>query len=128
MSIDPSTTSLDVIVVSGFHGTAIFRYTIDDFDPTTNSASAEVTVQVVDFVGGVEQPVVTGAFEKRDQAQLSVNILTLNPATKTYQPATLVNVGDLILVQVTSLDLRPAQHVTAVTNVLATPTPTSTSF
>ena len=32
--------------------------------------------------------------------------MTLNPSTKTYQPATLVNVGDLILVQVTSLDLR----------------------
>lgn len=39
-----------------FKGTVIYQYQIDDNDPLTAPSSARVTIQVVDFVGGVPQP------------------------------------------------------------------------
>src|SRR5207244_424797 len=114
LKIDANGTSLDFTAAIGFHGRATYEYEADDDVATTKSDVARVTVQVLDGVSTHSaQAVLTGPFEKRDQAELSVAIL--DPITKLAK--SVFNVGDLILVRVSSKDLRPTQHVTAVTNV-----------
>jgi hypothetical protein len=98
-TIDPADpTMLLFSTTVGFRGTVIFQYTIDDSDPTTSPSSRFVTVQVVDSIGGIPDPVASGYL-----AELEVSILD----AITGLPINVVSQGDEFLVRVTSQDLRP---------------------
>lgn len=105
MSIASGGTSLNFVPPAGFKGTIIYEYTIREVPDNTATADAKarVTVQVVDVVAGVPQPVPPTA-PNGHQAQFLVDIL--DPVTGL--PLSIVNVDQTFLVRVTSEDLRPA--------------------
>jgi hypothetical protein len=88
--------SLDFRPPTGFHGTIIYQYTIDDQDPNTSSSTARVTIEVADITGGM--PVAAAS----QIAQFGVDILRTDGT-----PTTMVSEGDDFLVRIYTQDLRP---------------------
>ena len=88
--------SIDFRPATGFKGTVIYQYQIDDTDPLTTASTARVTIQVVDFVAGVPQPAPT------HWAQLEVQYLDLagNPIVGVFP-------GDEFIVRVVATDIGP---------------------
>jgi Fungalysin metallopeptidase (M36)/GEVED domain/Dockerin type I domain/Fungalysin/Thermolysin Propeptide Motif/Bacterial Ig domain len=95
-STDP--TLLDFTATAGFQGTVIYKYEIDDDDPSTAPSTRFVTVQVVDG----------GTFASTAQLQAAGYLAELDVTYTDLQgnPITVVDVGDEFLVKITSQDLR----------------------
>lgn len=93
ISVDGQT--INFLPPAGFRGTIIYSYTIDDLDPNTSPSTANVTVQVVDVVGGVPLPATAHL------AQFGVEFFQLDGS-----PATMVAAGDDFFMRIYTEDLR----------------------
>jgi hypothetical protein len=88
--------SIDFRPGTGFKGTVIYQYQIDDNDPLTSASTARVTIQVVDFVAGVPQP----APSHLAQLEIQYRDLAGNPIAG-------IPVDQDFIVRVTATDIAP---------------------
>ena len=89
--------TIDFRPATGFKGTVIYQYQIDDTDPLTSPSSAKVTIQVVDVNGaGVPQPAPSHF------AQLEVQYLDL-----AGNPIVSIGPNQEFIVRVVATDIGP---------------------
>lgn len=91
-------TKLDFNAPTGFRGTEVFRYTINDTDSSTAAASALVTIQVIDAAATDEQLRAAGY-------QAIIGVVFLDEAGNPVDNLQ-VDQGDIFSVQVTARDIR----------------------
>lgn len=96
LQISADGKTFDFRPATGFRGTVIYEYQINDTDVLTDPSTARVTIQVVDFVAGVPQPAPS------HWAQFEIQYLSLAGT-----PIVGVVPGDEFIVRVVATDVGP---------------------